>query len=161
MILNPHGAVGAGVPAGVVCMWSGTQADIPDGWALCDGQDGRPDLRGRFIVGAGGDYAAGATGGAATVTLSLDQLPEHSHDGAVTIEAAGNHRHNYDRGATKVVQSGSGASGVRYGSSSGTYTGYSGEHEHNASLSIESAGGGAAHENLPPYFALCFIIKIN
>lgn len=160
MILNPHGAVGTGVPAGVVCMWSGTQADIPDGWALCDGQDGRPDLRGRFIVGAGGDYAAGATGGAAMVTLSLDQLPEHSHNGAVTIEAAGNHRHSYNPGATTKVQSGTGDT-VRYGSATGFQTGYAGEHEHNASLSIESAGGGAAHENLPPYFALCFIIKIN
>lgn len=160
MILNPHGAVGTGVPAGVVCMWSGTQADIPDGWALCDGQDGRPDLRGRFIVGAGGDYAAGATGGAAMVTLSLDQLPEHSHNGAVTIEAAGNHRHSYNPGATTKVQSGTGDT-VRYGSATGYQTGYAGEHEHNASLSIEPAGGGAAHENLPPYFALCFIIKIN
>ena len=160
MIFNPVASGGAGVPAGVVCMWSGTQADIPDGWALCDGQDGRPDLRGRFIVGAGGDYAAGATGGAAMVTLSLDQLPEHSHNGAVTIEAAGNHRHSYNPGATTKVQSGTGDT-VRYGSATGFQTGYAGEHEHNASLSIESAGGGAAHENLPPYFALCFIIKIN
>ena len=160
MIFNPVMSGGAGVPAGVVCMWSGTQADIPDGWALCDGQGGRPDLRGRFIVGAGGDYAAGATGGAAMVTLSLDQLPEHSHNGAVTIEAAGNHRHSYNPGATTKVQSGTGNT-VRYGSASGHQTGYAGEHEHNASLSIESAGGGAAHENLPPYFALCFIIKIN
>lgn len=160
MILNPYGAVGAGVPAGVVCMWSGTQADIPDGWALCDGQDGRPDLRGRFIVGAGGDYAAGATGGAAMVTLSLDQLPEHSHNGAVTIEAAGNHRHSYDQGGARRAPAGSG-SFVRNDVSKEVQTGYAGEHEHSASLSIEPSGGGAAHENLPPYFALCFIIKIN
>lgn len=160
MILNPYGAVGTGVPAGVVCMWSGTQADIPDGWALCDGQDGRPDLRGRFIVGAGGDYAAGATGGAAMVTLSLDQMPEHSHGGAVTIEAAGNHRHEYNQGGTRPAPTGSG-NAVRNAASKGVQTGDAGEHEHSASLSIESAGGGAAHENLPPYFALCFIIKIN
>lgn len=160
MILNPYGAVGTGVPAGVVCMWSGTQADIPDGWALCDGQDGRPDLRGRFIVGAGGDYAAGATGGAAMVTLSLDQMPEHSHGGAVTIEAAGNHRHEYDQGGSRRAPTGSGGT-VRTTASTEDQTGYAGEHEHSASLSIEPAGGGAAHENLPPYFALCFIIKIN
>lgn len=160
MIFNPVVSGGAGVPAGVVCMWSGTQADIPDGWALCDGQDGRPDLRGRFIVGAGGDYAAGATGGAATVTLSLDQMPEHSHGGAVTIEAAGNHQHEYNQGGTRPAPTGSGSS-VRNAASKGVQTGYAGEHEHNASLSIEPAGGGAAHENLPPYFALCFIIKIN
>ena len=57
------------VPYGVIVMWSGQSNEIPAGWALCDGANGTPDLRGRFVVGAGGDYAVGDTGGAAMEEL--------------------------------------------------------------------------------------------
>ena len=54
-------------PVGTIVVWSGASDDIPTGWALCDGQDGRPDLRGRFVLGAGGTYNPGAAG-----TVSAD-----------------------------------------------------------------------------------------
>lgn len=72
-------AVQSAVPAGVIVMWSGSIASIPSGWALCDGGGGRPDLRNRFIVGAGSGYAVGATGGADTVTLTTANIPSHTH----------------------------------------------------------------------------------
>ena len=56
------------VPSGVILMWSGTTDNIPKGWFLCDGTNGTPNLRDRFIIGAGGKYSPGATGGAASVT---------------------------------------------------------------------------------------------
>ena len=56
------------VPSGVILMWSGTADNIPKGWLLCDGMNGTPNLRDRFIIGAGGKYSPGATGGAASVT---------------------------------------------------------------------------------------------
>ena len=63
------------VPLGAILMWSGATNAIPDGWALCDGNNGRPDLRDRYIVGAGNRHAVNATGGVANVTLTQAQLP--------------------------------------------------------------------------------------
>lgn len=54
------------VPAGVISIWSGPIALIPAGWALCDGTAGTPDLRDRFVIGAGGSHVPDATGGSAT-----------------------------------------------------------------------------------------------
>ena len=59
---------GSGVPKGAIIMWSGTVATIPDGFSLCDGSNGTPDLRNRFVIGAGSNYAVGATGGGSTTT---------------------------------------------------------------------------------------------
>lgn len=86
------------VPSGVILMWSGSIATIPSGWLLCNGTNGTPDLRDRFIVGAGSTYAVGATGGAATFTLSVDQLPSHTHSvsasGTTSIQSNG-HTHTF------------------------------------------------------------------
>ena len=71
--------VQASLPAGVIVMWSGSIATIPSGWLLCNGASGTPDLRDRFVVGAGSTYAVGATGGANSVTLLTANLPSHTH----------------------------------------------------------------------------------
>jgi hypothetical protein len=71
------------VPVGSIIMWSGDEAAanlIPDNWKLCDGTNGTPDLRDRFIVGAGNDYDIGDIGGTESVTLTATNLPEHSHE---------------------------------------------------------------------------------
>lgn len=67
------------IPSGVIVMWSGATNALPDGWALCDGNGGRPNLLDRFIVGAGSSYGVGATGGRNSMQLTVDQLPPHSH----------------------------------------------------------------------------------
>lgn len=132
------------VPIKGIIMWSGTT--VPDGWALCDGTGGTPDLRGRFIVGAGAgpgltSYAVNAVGGAETVTLSKEQMPSHTHE---------------------VY---------------GRYCGYTGSHNNDAEVityadkswggwskrinTTESAGGGQPHDNMPPYYALAFIMRMR
>ncbi len=65
------------IPIGGIIMWSG--ATVPDGWALCDGNNDTPDLRNRFVVGAGSDYAVNAKGGQKEVKLAADQLAQHRH----------------------------------------------------------------------------------
>jgi hypothetical protein len=65
---------------GTIIMWSDTIDTIPDGWVICDGNNGTPDLRDRFIVGAGSNYSVGDIGGANEVTLSVNQIPPHTHE---------------------------------------------------------------------------------
>lgn len=63
---------------GMIMLWSGAVADIPNGWALCNGSNGTPDLRNCFIVGAGDTYNPAATGGATTHTHSFT-TDGHTH----------------------------------------------------------------------------------
>ena len=64
---------------GMIMLWSGSIGSIPGGWALCNGSNGTPDLRDRFVVGAGSAYAVGATGGAVNHTHG-GTTNGHSHD---------------------------------------------------------------------------------
>src|SRR5690625_7224204 len=70
-------------PVGAIIMWAGAINEIPAGWALCDGTNGTPDLRSRFVVGynsSEADYnAVGKVGGAKDVTLTEAQMPSHGH----------------------------------------------------------------------------------
>ena len=89
---------GNGVPSGGIIMWSGAVNNVPSGWALCNGSNGTPDLRDRFVVGAGNAYAAAATGGAATVDVSHSHTgPSHTHtisaDTTLTTKSDGTHKH--------------------------------------------------------------------
>jgi len=87
----------SGIPHGVIVMWSGSQASIPTGWALCDGQNGTPNLKDRFVIAAGNTYAIGSNGGSATKNLS------HTHttgNHALTIAEMPSHTvtvHHTDR----------------------------------------------------------------
>ena len=81
------------VPSGGIIMWSGSVASIPSGWFLCDGNNSTPDLRNRFVVGAGDTYAVDATGGADSVTLSESQIPGHTHSFSATTASDGAHTH--------------------------------------------------------------------
>ena len=62
----------SGVPTGAIMMWSGASTAIPTGWVLCDGTNSTPDLRNRFVIGAGDTYAVGTTGGSSTTTQAGD-----------------------------------------------------------------------------------------
>lgn len=83
-----------GVPSGVIALWSGSTGSIPSGWVICDGTNSTPDLRDRFVVGAGNSYAVDATGGSNTVTLAEANLPGHTHSVSGTTGSDGAHTHN-------------------------------------------------------------------
>ena len=131
------------LPKGLISMWYGSIVSIPSGWALCDGLNGTPDLRERFIVGAGGNnpsvdalsYSVGDTGGANLITLSEAQMPTHNH-------AVYHHAGWQGPGANT------------HGAGGGD----------NFTLVIpgvtSSTGSSQAHENRPPYYALAYIMKL-
>lgn len=66
------------IPSGIICAWSGTESNTPPGWHICDGTNGTPDLRDRFILGAGA-HSVGETGGSEEVSLTVEQMPRHDH----------------------------------------------------------------------------------
>jgi microcystin-dependent protein len=133
------------VPVGGIIMWSGSENEIPDGWALCNGQtvEGQttPDLRARFVVGAGGAYAVGDTGGAETVTLTVKQIPAHSH--SISAKTVG-----YSGSFNSLPEA------VTFESSSINNGWMPVGHSHVAGLD-------QAHENRPPYYALSFIMRVK
>ena len=96
-------------PIGWINLFYGTKTSIPDGWQICDGSNGTPDLRDRVAVGAGSTYAVGDVGGANTHTLTINEIPSHRHS---SVSDAG-------------VDSGGGGGGWPNISKTG-YTGYSG-----------------------------------
>lgn len=81
------------LPSGVIVMWSGSIATIPSGWALCDGNNGTPNLTGRFVVHAdadtGGTHAPGAVGGSLTDAITTSSNGAHTH----TTDSQGAHAH--------------------------------------------------------------------
>ena len=197
--LYPQATPQSNIPSGIIVMWSGVATAVPSGWHLCDGQNGTPDLRNRFIVGAGSSYKVGNTGGTDSVTLSGNQIPSHNHGFSLTAASSGSHSHtvsgttgsggesessgiiygrNYDatssyetdKGYVRAGLTGGGSiSGHSFwtmstGASDHTHsfsgnTNSTGSHTHSISGSISNAGGGQSHENRPPYYALCFIMK--
>ena len=82
------------IPTGAILLWSGSTGSIPSGFVICDGTNSTPDLRDRFIVGAGSTYAVDATGGANTVALSEAELAAHTHSVSGTTASDGDHTHN-------------------------------------------------------------------
>ena len=120
---------------------------------LCNGSNSTPDLRNRFVVGSEGNYSVGNTGGSDSVTLSTAQMPSHNHG----VNDSG-HTHNllYNHGA---FGGSSGAVTPRSGNTPVT-PGISGRVSTNTTgISIQNTGSGSAHENRPPYYALCYIMK--
>lgn len=127
---------GGGIPSGCILIWSGTEDNVPDGWHICDGTENTPDLRGRFVLGVNDSHAHGSTGGYEEVTLTNDQMPSHNH----TI-------HCYS-------QSGTAVSPERFINSKGV----SGSNVINRST--DSTGKSEPHPNMPPYYALAYIMKL-
>jgi hypothetical protein len=167
------------IPQGGIIMFTGVTA--PSGWALCNGSNGTPDLRDKFVIGAGLNYAYGTTGGSANTVL-----PVHTHNAVSTFTGyrMGTHSHNiFDPGHNHSFRIGQGAGTLQPPLGGWNYVGtYPGSpfnlHNQPAATGIviqpESAGtpGGAvataievtgsptANTNIPPYYALCYIMKL-
>jgi hypothetical protein len=145
--------------AGMIMLWSGSSATIPSGWVLCDGTNSTPDLRNRFVVGATSTYAVGATGGSANAIVV-----SHTHTATVaTTSLTGSINNQYTAGDTHGTTSGvfsqtniqvDGDGGE---SRAGRNISFDGSHNHTATISTEGSSGTNA--NLPPYYALCYIMK--
>ena len=129
------------VPTGLIAMWSGSNAAIPAGWALCDGSNGTPNLRDRFIVGSGSTYATGNTGGADSKTTS----------------SAGGHNHS---GSTVSISTTSENGYV----SSGPQTGFEQQSNITSITATPTISGDGAHTHTvdvrPKYYALAYIMKV-
>lgn len=108
---------------GLIAIWSGAIADIPAGWQICDGTNGTPDLRNRFVRGAGGIYDPGDTGGFATHTHGFTG-DGHAHD---------------------IVSGADIAAGTDYS---------------NETSSAPAVGTTDSGANIPPYYALAYIMKL-
>lgn len=153
-----------GVPSGAIMMWSGSIASIPSGWFLCNGSNGTPDLRDRFIVGAGSTYAVAATGGSANAIVV-----SHTHTG--TTAGAGSHNHRqgdanqgggsyYGFGDTSgAISTPTNRAGlIAAGPIDGTYlTDTVPNHTH--TFTTDTTGSSGTNANLPPYYALAYIMK--
>jgi hypothetical protein len=171
------------VPQGGIIMWSGAIASIPATWFLCDGTNGTPDLRDRFVIGARSDsLGVPMTNIAGVLTLlggAKDLIvPAHSHtaSSAFAGSALPGHNHgvndpghqhaidtavgggyigiiNLNGGGAQTQQSQTGYTGISIGfASAGTPAG-------SVTTSVASTGSSATNANLPPYYALAFIMK--
>ena len=87
---------GVGMFPGIIVMWGGSVSTIPSGWRLCDGTGGAPDLRDRFIIGAGSTHAVGDIGGQDSFTIGNSNLPQHSHSTTHNLKLP-DHEHYYDK----------------------------------------------------------------
>lgn len=142
------------MPIGGIILWYGSITSIPENWALCDGSIVNdlqtPDLRSRFVVGAGSDagenvtfdvssgalsgqYAPGDTGGSVAHQLTIDEMPSHTHT------------EQYNTPSSGQDQAGSG----------------SGDNDNTSTRNSGSTGGNQYHENRPPYYALAYIMKVS
>jgi len=147
------------LPRGSIIAYNQTTA--PSGWAICDGSQGTPDLRGRFIFGNGGSRGMNTTGGAETVALRIDQMPHHSHNVSGSTSTDGKHHH--------VWRFGCGQGGESYWLRDGYPDGHgcnrrntheAGEHAHSFNVNSQYVGGNQAHENMPPFYVLTYIMKL-
>jgi len=81
--------------SGMIMLWSGAQNAIPSGWVLCDGNNSTPDLRDRFVIGAGNSYSVGATGGATTDTINISSYTSNAAQQTGNVRGVDNHNGTY------------------------------------------------------------------
>jgi hypothetical protein len=150
-IIGTSPAAATPIPTGAILLWSGSIGSIPAGFVLCNGNNSTPDLRDRFIVGAGSTYAVDATGGSADATL-----PTHTHTATSTVTDPG-HLHSIgffqDNGNTGTNPYGSVSTTSFSVNTATAVTGIT------VATTNANAGVSGTNANLPPYYALCYIMK--
>lgn len=140
-ILQTSTSTSSPFTAGMIMIWSGSIGSIPSGWVLCNGTNGTPDLRDRFVVAAGSTYAVGATGGSAdSIVVS------HTH----TITDPGHLHNTTSTGSGTLINTG--ATGLTSASTSTTASATTG-------ITNQTTGVSGTNANLPPYYALAYIMK--
>ena len=180
-------ATGLAFSTGMIMNWAGNLASPPSGWLVCDGTavsrttyaslftaistafgtgDGSttfnlPNMRDKFVIGAGSTYNQGDTGGSADATLV-----SHTHTGSGSTGAAGSHNHEHQAALHTVVKYGSNGTYYNYGGGTPDDAAYLlrtstvGNHSHSlTSLTLSTEGSSATGANLPPYVGLGYIIR--
>jgi microcystin-dependent protein len=183
---NPNNRGNGPIPAGGVIMWSGNVGDIPTGWALCDGTNGTPDLRGRFIVGyhatepnsnsSDPAYADGQNNAVIPGSDQYNALGKHKDDQSIQLQAGEtpvrSHTH-WVLGSTQIDGRHSHAAardapaGARifFERVVGAFDSQPLTGAHSHSIDFNSQGPNenpavSAHENRPPYYVLAYIMKL-
>jgi microcystin-dependent protein len=152
-IIGVQPTTGATIPAGLISMWSGSIGSIPSGWYLCDGSNGTPDLRDRFIIGAGNTYAVNGNGGASTVTLTTNNMPSHTHIATSTVSET---PHSHPGGVASYTNPAGSGGGSASGGATNTGTAST---NITVATTLATAGSGTSFSVLNPYYALAFIQK--
>lgn len=132
------------VPQGSIIPWYGSIGNIPNGFALCDGTNGTPDLRDRFLVGAGNLYTLGNTGGENSHQLTVAEMPSHQHRTSDFMSFFGFDVNGGGTGFKQVIDTGDNRSFDNWYPPAITGV----------------TGGNQPHENRPPYYALYYIMKL-
>ena len=143
----------AAFPSGGIIIWSGSVASVPSGWYLCNGSNGTPDLRDRFVVGAGSTYAVADTGGSANAIVV-----SHTHTATSTVTDPG-HTHLIPN--TRAGSPNGGAIYIAGGQSGPSNTDNTGSNTTGITVATTNASSGSSgtNANLPPYYALAYIMK--
>jgi len=141
------------IPSGVIVMWSGTIATIPSGWYLCDGSNSTPDLRNKFVIAANADdggAAKTAVTGSATQSGGTKDAIVVSHTHTITDPG---HNHTYNRDSLDNLDGGPFSRRSGTGADSNTTS------TATTGITIDSSGSSGTNANLPPYYALAYIMK--
>ena len=151
-------ALSGAFSTGMIMMWSGTIATIPTGWVLCNGSNGTPDLRNRFVIGAHSDSAGVAystvTGSNTTSGGTKDAIVvSHTHTATVTDPG---HAHTFSGtlAKTDTVSGGGITIKTREDGTTTTSTVTTG-----ITVANSTEGSSGTNQNLPPYYALAYIMK--
>ena len=135
------------IPSGCILIWSGSTGSVPSGFVICDGTNGTPDLRNSFVLGAGNAYTVGQTGGSTDAVIV-----SHTHTATVTDPG-----HSHTLGAD-FAQAANGAG--RNGVANSSVANYS-TNTNTTGISVTNASTGVSgtNANMPPYYALAYIMK--
>ena len=154
-ILQTSNGTGATIPTGLITMWSGSIGSIPSGWALCNGSNGTPDLRDRFVIAAGSTYSVAQTGGSADAIVVTHT---HTATSTSTVTDPGHFHNTYGAyggggnpgGSLNINNPGGQNQAVTTATTGITVA---------TSTTNANAGTSGTNANLPPYYALAYIMK--
>lgn len=164
--LNPTPPEGENksLPVGSIIMFNGLSSEIPDGWHICDGTEGTPNLTGKFIKASN---TSGETGGKSTIQILEENMPRHTHTfvgNKVTTSESGAHTHTI-RAKYGKSDNANDKNCLETGTETDLITtSQSGAHTHTIDMSatqLSYQGGGKPIEFEPLYYSLIYIMKMS